>query len=223
MATLPGAQITIGDIVDDAYNLLKSTVNNIDTYTGNATDSAFTARTQTLTGEVHGQTGGRGEGGYASASLTLTFTGKPPIVSTANFKSAWDSWISDIGFASKRNQLVTIKTLVQFLTYLSMYAASRFVVVTNPINQKTARFFVANSVPSLSSISEMEPIRSSDISTMLSNIKRTITSYEAEACNVSWGTLNVASCCSSSSSSSSSSYSSSSSSSSMYIAYYQLV
>ena len=40
--TLPNAQITLQDIVDDAYNLLKSSVDNIDSYTGNATNSNFT-------------------------------------------------------------------------------------------------------------------------------------------------------------------------------------
>ena len=48
MATLPGAQITIGDIVDDAYSLLKSVCNNIDSYTGNATDTNFNARNQKI-------------------------------------------------------------------------------------------------------------------------------------------------------------------------------
>ena len=207
MAILPGAQITMGDIVDNAFTLLKSSVDNIDAYTNNAENEYFNERTEEITGKTSATANKQG---YATASLTLTFTGKPPVVTSEDFKAAWDAWIEEIGFTSKLNQLVTIKTLIQFLTALSMYVSTRFVIVTNPIDQTTARFFVANEVPVLTDISEMEPIKAADITTMLENIKDTVDSYKTQACNVSWGTLSVASCCSSSSSSS------------MYIAFYAL-
>ena len=41
MAILPGAQITMGDIVDNAFTLLKSSVDNIDAYTNNAENEYF--------------------------------------------------------------------------------------------------------------------------------------------------------------------------------------
>ena len=204
MAIIPNAQIKFGDIVNEAFNLLKGSVSNIDTYTGDITHQDFTARVVRVSGAQN----------IATASLDINFSGRPPIVTTAAFTAAWNTFLNDNGFVNKLDTLITLKGLIHFLTCLSTYTSVRFVVVTNPISGKTARCFVSNPLPVIFEPSELEPIKASDITGMLTALKTGIDSYKAAPCSVSWGAMAVTcSSCSSSSSSSSSSCSSSSSSS----------
>ena len=119
MAILPSAQITFGDIIDDAFNTLKDSVDNLDSYTGNATNTYFNERTQTVSGSRTNTTNGS-QSGLVRATLTLSFTGKPPVVTTAAFTTAWNKWLAANNFDDKRDQLITNTTLLQFLTALSM-------------------------------------------------------------------------------------------------------
>lgn len=220
MALLPNAPITFGDITNRAYELLRSSVQNLDSYTGVlASDGNFNARTQTVTGSKNA----------AKATLNITFTGKPAIVSTAVFKSDWDSFLNSNGFANKANQRITLKGLIHFLTCMATYVAARFAVVTSPTSGNKARAYVRNGLPAISAIQEMEPISASDIEGILSSMKKAFDSYSIAPCRVSWGSMTMAcsscsssSCSSCSSSSCSSSSSSSSSSSCMFIGWYDL-
>lgn len=220
MAILPGAVITFGQVVNEAFETLKTSIDNLDVYKGNITDPSFTGRTVTVSGQLQA----------AAAKLDINFSGRPPIVTTAAFTAAWNTFINENGFASKMDNLITLKGLIHFLTCLATYTSVRFVVVTNPTNGLTSRCFVNNPLPAITEPSELEPIKASDITGMLASLKDGIDAYKAAPCSVSWGAMAVtcSSCSSSSSSSScssssSSSCSSSSSSSCSYIAWYNLV
>lgn len=219
MSIMPGAQITFGQIINEAYSQLKSSIDNLDSYKGNITDPSFSTRTVTVSGVLKA----------AAAKLDINFSGRPPLVTSAAFEAAWNTFINENGFASKLDTLITLKGLIHFLTCLSTYVSVRFVVVTNPTTSLTSRCFVNNPLPAITEPSDMEPIKAEDITGMLASLKAGVDAYKTAPISVSWGSMAVtcSSCSSSSSSSScssssSSSCSSSSSSSCSYIAHYAI-
>lgn len=218
MAILPGAQVTFGEVMNQAYNLIRDQVNNLDAYTGAlASNGNFNARSQRVSGAS----------GNASAYIDIWFSGKPDLVSSATFKAHWDSFMSSYGFTAKASTQITLKGLIHFLTCLASYVSARFVIVTNPLDQAQARAYLAYGLPAIYEPTEMEPILASDVLALLNTLKAGIDAYKAAPCNISWGGLVLScSCCSCSCSSSScscSSSSSSSSSSSGYIGWYDII
>lgn len=192
MALAANNMIKFADLMDHTYNQLKSSINNLDGYTGGlASNGNFSARTLPYSAA----------NSYSSCSIAFYTSEKPALVSSATFKSHWDSFMSSYGFTAKANKLITLKSLIHFLTCVASYVSSRFVIVTNPLDQGVARAYIAYGLSMPATPDETKPISGADITAMLQAMKTGFSVYKTAPCNISWSGLSVA--CSSCSCSSS--------------------
>ncbi len=209
--TIEAFQITYQDLIDDVYKRILSMCQNIDSFK-NVPASLKQSSQYTIASTV-----------IKKNTLTVQGTNtdsKSVVVSRSVVKKDLDNFLASRGLASKSNEVITFKGMMNFYNNIASFFATRIIFMATSFESGTCIFYNNQrdgvTYPSVTSALKDKDFTPDQIKTSLDEMLKAINSKSK-----TWYPATTLSyTCSSSSSSSSSS--SCSSSSSMFIAYMEV-
>ena len=215
MALQNNDKITYKDLTDYVLTLIKTKCSNIDAFASNVPSTLKNGGTWTIATKTSNKRNG-GDGSeangnkpampitYASVTVTATGTVNDAVLSTVSnetVKSQLDSFLTSRGIATKSEEVVSFKGIMNFYNNISSFLATKLVYVTNSFNAGTFIFYnsSASSYPSTNIGHNDINFSNDEIKTSLDDIINAINNVS----NVHYAstTINYASSSSSSSSS----------------------